>query len=226
MSAAEVELRPDVWPVIAQLAAYRAQDVFNPWGEVDPLDVGGMSGPAGRQTRLALHFSCEPEYLLVGEAPGYQGCHFSGVAFTNEALLLERMIPRMPALSARITTRPRPWREPAATVVWRTLHVLGMAERVVLWNAFAWHPHRPGDPYSNRAPRLAELGAGREALEAVLELFPGVRIVAVGKVAERTLRDVGVAPAAAVRHPSMGGARQFADELRALCHESREDPSE
>jgi hypothetical protein len=202
------------------LCTFRSTHVFNPWAEHDPLDDAASpepseTGPAGRLARLKAYFAVSPTLVLVGEASGYQGCHFSGMPFTNEKLLLEGRIPRV-HVGARLTTRPRPWCEPSATVVWGTLHALGLARRTVLWNAFAWHPFKPGDPYSNRAPSRDELEAGRAVLDGVLGAFAGARIVAVGKVAERTLKELGRAPHAAVRHPSMGGANEFRAGLAAL----------
>ena len=202
------------------LRAYRSPHVFNPWSDRDPLDCGDAAGssglgPAGRLARLQAHFKASPALVLLGEASGYQGCHFSGMPFTNEKLLLEGRIPRV-TVPVRLTSRLRPWCEPSATVVWGTLHALGLADRTVLWNAFAWHPFKPGDPYSNRAPSRDELEAGREVLDGVLSAFACARIVAVGKVAERTLLGLGREPYATVRHPSMGGANEFRAGLAAL----------
>ena len=203
------------------LRAFRSKHVFNPWAESDPLDNIGPAGvsdmgPDGRLARLRAHFSVSPELVLVGEASGYQGCHFSGMAFTNERLLLERQIPRV-VTAGRLTTRARPWCEPSATVVWGALHALGLADRTVLWNAFAWHPYKPGERYSNRAPTRDELEAGRDVLDGVLTAFDGATVVAVGQVAERSLRELGRAPHATVRHPSMGGANEFRSGLAVLA---------
>ncbi len=166
--------------------------------------------------RLERHFDCDPLMLLVGEAPGYQGCHFSGVPFTNEKLILDGKIPRVHA-PARITSRQRSFCEPSATIVWGALHDLGFADRVVMWNAFAWHPHKPGEPYSNRAPARAELQSGIPVLRAVLSHFSGVPIVPIGRVAESTLKLMGVEARPALRHPSMGGASQFRAGLTEIA---------
>jgi hypothetical protein len=207
-------------PYVA-LRAFRAPNVFNPWAETDPLDLAtgcgtAAGGPRGRLARLRAHFDVSPRLVLVGEASGYQGCHFSGLPFTNEKLLLAGCIPRI-RVAQRLTSRPRPWCEPSATVVWGTLHALGLAERTVLWNAFPWHPFRPGRPYSNRAPTRAELDAGAEVLAAVLGVFHRARLVAVGRVAERALDALGRRPEATVRHPSMGGARAFRAGLAEIA---------
>ncbi len=193
------------------LRSFKAPGVFNPWADDDPLDslqAGGVSGPKARLGRLQAHFSIRPRFVLLGEAPGYQGCHFSGIPFTNEKLLLEGRIPRV-SVTDRVTHRPRPWCEPSATVVWGALHALGIASETVLWNTFAWHPFKPGQPYSNRAPTRSELECGRSVLEAVLDAFAPAAIVAVGKVAERTLGLLGRRPTVTLRHPSMGGATAF-----------------
>jgi Uracil DNA glycosylase superfamily. len=208
------------------LSAFRAPNVFNPWAETDAQDLpvtahlSGLAttlpGPTGRLNRLRAHFDIDPVMILVGEAPGYQGCHFSGCAFTNESLLLKGLIPRV-KVDSRITSRPRPWCEPSATIVWGALHELGIAERVVLWNAFAWHPFKAGNPYSNRAPTKAELAQGLPVLQRVLQLFKGARVVAVGQVAMRTLSSLGITPHFTLRHPSMGGANQFRAGLTQLA---------
>ncbi|MBS0374325.1 MAG: uracil-DNA glycosylase [Proteobacteria bacterium] len=201
-----------------ELVRFRAPHVFNPWAERDPLDARGEgTGPAARLERLRAHFEVPARLVLIGEASGYQGCHFSGMAFTNEKLLLAGAVPRVGRATVRLTTRPRPWCEPSATVVWGALQALGLAGSTVLWNAFAWHPFKPGATYSNRAPTRAELESGRPVLDGVLDAFPRACLVAVGKVAERTLRGLGREPAATLRHPSMGGAREFRAGLAALA---------
>jgi len=204
--------------LIEQLAEFTVPNVFNPWRDVDPLDIG--SGELHRRLRLGRHFNVRPKLLLIGEAPGYQGCHFSGVPFTNEKLILDGAIPRVHT-SGRLTKRERPWCEPSATIVWRTLHDLDLADEVVLWNAFAWHPHKPGNPMSNRAPTPAELRAGKPVLMAVLEYFAGVPVVPVGRVAENTLSKMGIKTLPAVRHPSMGGANEFRSGLSYIVAERK-----
>jgi hypothetical protein len=196
---------------LLQLSEFRAQNVFNPWGEDDPMDA--YPGSVMRLTRLAQHFDCSPKYILVGEAPGYQGCHFSGVPFTNEKLLMEGKVPRV-KVNMRITTRERPWSEPSATVMWGTLRDLRIADVTVMWNSYAFHPFKPGEPMSNRAPTETELSNGLPILRMVIDYFQGAHVIAVGKVAERTLKRLGITTAGSVRHPSMGGATAFREGMR------------
>jgi hypothetical protein len=199
------------------LRAHVSEHVYNPWADADPMDLPvAAAGPAARLARLKAHFAVDARLILVGEAAGYQGCHFSGMAFTNEKLLLAGRIPRV-RIEERITSRPLPWCEPSATVVWGALHTHGLAEHAVLWNSYAWHPHKPGDRYSNRTPTRTELESGKAVLDAVLDHFTDAWVVAVGQVSGRTLRSLGREPAAVVRHPAMGGANEFRAGIAELA---------
>lgn len=197
--------------LIAQLRAYRSTHVFNPWRDSDEMDLDPKAAEA-RVDRLRRHFNCRPKVVLLGEAPGYQGCRFSGIPFTNEKLILAGSIPRVTA-AGRLSSRDTPWSEPSATVVWGTLRTLGLAEHTILWNAFAWHPHRSDAPYSNRKPTRTELEAGADTLRAILGHFDGVPVVAVGQVAAETLRKLDVKTANVVRHPAFGGATEFREQM-------------
>lgn len=189
--------------------------LFNPWRDCCPHDAAG-NGPAEKLDRLALHLDCDPEFILAGEAPGYAGCRYSGVAFTSERLLGEGAIPRIPVLSGRLSTRRLPFSEPSATIVWKTLYRLGIAERTILWNALQLHPHRPDNLWSNRTPTPAEIRLGEPALRMLIEAYPKARIIAVGKKAEGLLLGMGIPTAGSVRHPANGGATEFAAGLARL----------
>src|SRR5882757_784285 len=102
---------------------------FNPWTDLDPTTDLDRKAPAQRLARLTRHFACKPQYILVGEAPGYQGCKVSGIPFTSERLMMEGTIARIDPQERRLSTRPRPWSEPSATIVWGTLHALGIADQ-------------------------------------------------------------------------------------------------
>lgn len=190
-------------------------ELFNPWRDRCPHDAAG-NGPAEKLNRLALHLDCNPEFILAGEAPGYQGCRYSGIAFTSERLLGEGAIPRIPALTGRLSTRRLPFSEPSATIVWKTLFRLGIAERTLLWNAMQLHPYRPDNLWSNRTPTPDEIKLGEPALRILIETFPAARIVAVGKKSEGLLRDMGIPIAGSVRHPANGGATKFAAGLKDM----------
>lgn len=196
-----------------------AGDVFNPWSQRDPITDLYQDAAAARRSRLLAHLDCDAGFVLIGEAAGYQGAKVSGLAFTSERLLLEGAIPRA-RLDGRLTSRPRPWSEPSATTVWGTLHRLGIADRTVLWNAYPWHPHKPGQRHSNRTPTRTERQTGVPVLQALLALFPRAQVLAVGRNAEASLAELGM-PAPALRHPSMGGAALFAAHLRQVVMKER-----
>ena len=188
---------------------------FNPWGEVCPAHDLEQDAQRLRLGRLRAFLPEEARLLLVGEAPGYQGCRYSGIPFTSERLLCAGDIPRLPAIP-RITNREAPWSEPSATVVWETLRALGLAETTVLWNAFPFHPHAPGRALSNRRPTREEIREGIEHLALLLGAYPQAGIVAVGQVAREALRLAGVR-CEAIRHPAYGGKPEFVAGLRRLA---------
>jgi uracil-DNA glycosylase len=201
------------------LQQFSAPHVFNPWAERNRDDLP-RNGPKARRQRLAAHLSIAAAQVLIGEAPGYQGCRISGIPFTSERLLMAGRIPRMGAEVARLSTRARPWSEPSATVLWSTLHELHIAESTVLWNVFPWHPHRRREPLSNRTPTRLECAQGLPLLELLLSSMSGARLFAVGRHAERALRELG-REAVMLRHPSQGGATQFRRALRLSLEQTK-----
>ncbi len=189
--------------------------LFNPWKDQCPHDAAG-NGPVEKLERLSLHLDCAPEFILAGEAPGYQGCRYSGIAFTSERLLGEGAIPRIPALAGRLSIRRLPFSEPSATIVWKTLYRLGIAERTILWNAMQLHPYRTDNLWSNRTPSPSEIRLGEPALRLLIEAFPSAKIIAVGKKSEGLLREMAIPIAGSVRHPANGGASDFAAGLKNM----------
>lgn len=191
-------------------------NLFNPWRESCHTEVKPETGPQQRRVRLAQHLSCpSPKLICLGEAPGYQGCRYSGIAFTSERLLLEGTIPRVPKLASRITLRDKPWSEPSATIVWKALYELGVADQTLLFNAVPWHPMKPGNIHSNRTPTREEKTLGNHYLQAFLDLYPDVPIIAVGNTADENLRGLGI-NCSKVRHPANGGATKFREGLREI----------
>lgn len=216
---------------VQRLQAFSAlPNTFNPWRDQDPVHDLGPGSPVQRADHLRRYLDervGRAKVLLVAEALGYQGGHFSGIAMTSERILLGHLAAKgvhahdviegggqrtshpqvMPALGAN---------EPTATIVWGALKKAGIDTReVVLWNAFALHPMKNGW-LTNRKPTDVELQAGRPLLEAFLELFPSASTIAVGRVSEEILQGLGVAVAGQVRHPANGGATQFREGLAQL----------
>lgn len=195
---------------VEDLLTFKAPGCFNPWAEAAEDDAPG-NGAAARLARLRAHLSVEPRLILCGEAVGYQGGRCSGMPFTSERLMVEGAIPRI-TVTNRLSTRALPWSEPSATIVWKNLERLKLAHHTLLWNAFAIHPHRAGEPHTNRAPSSIEMKSGLPILEALLRCAPGARIVAVGERAQRALAALG-SSAPKIRHPAFGGTAQFGQGL-------------
>lgn len=191
------------------------EGLFNPWKDQSEDDLP-QNTPESRLVRLAQHLSRPPDLILCGEAPGYQGCVRSGIAFTSERLLIEGAIPRVTKVEGRLTARRLPFSEPSATIVWKTLYKLGLEEKTVLWNAVQLHPYKAGNRLSNRTPTPAEVALGAPALRLLAEAFPNARFVAIGRKAEGLLTDMGIKVLRSVRHPANGGATEFAAGLAAL----------
>ena len=171
-------------------------------------------GPALRRANATAYLDARAgraPLLLVGEAMGYAGGRFSGIAFTAERTLLAWGAPY-----EATSLRPEGWAEQSGTIVHGALTTLGIADDAVLWNVVPAHPHRPGEPLSNRTPALAELRAGAEVLGELIERLAPRATIAVGRSAERALGELGLPCHGSVRHPANGGATAFRGGLTAL----------
>ena len=193
---------------VNQLAIVEVDDdAFNQYAE-------GSESNAVRRNNLGLYLrqmaELEPRVMLVGEAPGYQGCARSGVPFTSDAILLDppEGVPIFGADSGfRMAPEfDKPRKEPSATIVWETIATGGLVP--LIWSAFPFHPHKPGQPLSNRAPRASEVALGEEFLVELLNEFKPEMVVAVGNTADRSLTNLEVEHMK-VRHPSQGGKADF-----------------
>jgi hypothetical protein len=159
---------------VEELARARVGTTFNQYAESDR-----------RRRRLAAYLERQASapFLLVGEAAGYRGARVSGVPFTSERQLSGRGLA-----------------EATATIVHRTLRHLDLEDEVLLWNVVPTHPHRPGEPRSNRRPTRAEVDVSMRFLE---QLAADRRTIAVGRLAHTVLGG------RYVRHPSHGGSSAF-----------------
>jgi hypothetical protein len=216
---------------VQTLANYPAMpQVFNPWRDVDLAYDCTPNAAMIRSEQLIAYLSerlGKANTVLIAEAPGYQGARFSGMAMTSERILLgkhaavrpESVFQGAAQRTSRVdTTRggEQAMNEPTATVVWSHLLQAGFdARSFVLWNTFAFHPHHQDEPMSNRTPTASEVAQAAPLLHQFLALFPYAKTVALGRIAERTLSELGVS-AMAVRHPSMGGAAQFRTQMAGL----------
>ncbi|MEC7219250.1 MAG: uracil-DNA glycosylase, partial [SAR324 cluster bacterium] len=72
---------------------------------------------------------------------------------------------------------------------------------------------------SNRTPTPSERRIGREFLKYLIDQFPNVRLLAIGRQAQQQLAEIGIS-SIGLRHPARGGANLFRNQL----HELMSDP--
>lgn len=166
--------------------------------------------------------------LLIGEALGYQGGHFSGIAMTSERILLghksdDGIHPKdvfehlAPERTSKPSVKEKGFSENTATIVWKNLMGNSIDPySIVLWNAFAWHPYdAEAGLLSNRTPSMEELRSSISCLNSFLSLFSSATPVAVGKNSFSLMQEMGIS-CQSLRHPAHGGANEFSKGLLKL----------
>ena len=193
--------------LLANLSRATIGATFNQFRGVGPDDV--QDAPAIRLANLRHYLDgrSQADVVAVGEAAGYQGMRWSGIAFTSEFDLLRWGDPYQ-----RSSRRTRPWKEPSGTIVHGLLDELGAERRVILWNTVPTHPYLPGQPLSNRRPTRTEIAAGLPYAERLVDIIRPRLVVGIGRIAADTLGSRAVY----VRHPAQSGATAFRAGMRAL----------
>jgi uracil-DNA glycosylase len=145
--------------------------------------------------------------LVVGEALGYRGGLGTGIPLSSSALLTHSRQPFLRALRPSLQLHDEV-AEVTATIVWDYL-----ARRRTLplfWNAFPFHPHREGEPQSNRAPTAAEMSEGIAYLQLIRDWYQPQRLAGLGRKGAQALkRAFPGASVITLRHPSYGGKNEF-----------------
>jgi Uracil DNA glycosylase superfamily len=195
--------------LLADLPYLRIGATFNQYAEAGPDDVPGAPEIRLANLRAYLAERAGADVVCLGEAGGYQGMRWSGIAFTSERNLLRWGTPYRPSCAART------WSEPSGTIVHKVLEELGAERRVILWNTVPTHPHRPGEPLSNRRPTVAEVEAGAPLAMRLIEFVRPRTVVAVGRIAESVLPP----GTAYVRHPANAGGPAFREGMRVILGE-------
>ena len=202
------------------LETIKCENVFNPWFAND-IDNDIDSGAPGRrllQLRQYLSERKKAKYILMAEALGYQGGHFSGIPMTSERILLGKMTHKAitpqhvfsgikPGRTSKPSIKINGFTEPTATIVWERLIKSGFNMKdFIFWNAFPWHPYRPEKGIlSNRTPSDEESVKGQVVIKKLLYVTNSSKIIVGGEKAKIQLVNQGIT-ASAVRHPANGGA--------------------
>ncbi|MCR4343919.1 MAG: uracil-DNA glycosylase [Candidatus Scalindua sp.] len=202
-------------------------NVFNPWSCRDEENDIGPDSPAIRLLQLKQYLleRKNAKYLLVGEALGYQGGHFTGIAMTSERILLGKMRHKSitpehvfsgiePQRTSMPSVKKDGFTEPTATIVWERLITSGFDMRdFILWNALPWHPYKPEKGIlSNRTPSDNEFEKGKPVMLELLKSVNVTKIIAVGEKSRIQLGEMGI-DASMVRHPANGGAPKFREQI-------------
>jgi len=201
----------EIEALLRELPTLTIGTTFNQFRDTGPDDL--PDAPAIRLANLRDYLAerREADVVAVGEAAGYQGMRWSGIAFTSEFDLLRWGDP-----FRRSSRRPRPWKEPSGTIVHGILEELGAERRVILWNTVPIHPHLAGKPLSNRRPTREEIAAGRVLVERLIEIVQPRILLGVGRIACQALPE-----ARYVRHPAQSGATAFRLGMRAALESVR-----
>jgi hypothetical protein len=192
--------------LLKDLASASIGATFNQFRDAGPDDLPRAAMIRRANLRRYLDERMAADVLALGEAAGYQGMRWSGIAFTSEFDLL-----RWGSPYERTSRRVRPWKEPSGTIVHGTLAELDAERRVILWNAVPTHPHESGNPLSNRRPRSEEIVAGKAFAERLIAILRPRIVIGVGRIACACIPH-----ARYVRHPAQSGATAFRQGMREI----------
>lgn len=157
-----------------------------------------------------------PKTILVGEAPGRNGCAITGIPFTSLHILSKQNKFGLFGFQENYDSKFLQ-KENTATMVWDVLEKLNFCP--LLWNAF---PFNPIDKITNknRKPTTSEIDLGVFYLKEIIEIFEITQFVAVGKVASAILNKFNC-DFFEVPHPSYGNKYEFYEKLKKLIDEKK-----
>jgi uracil-DNA glycosylase len=183
---------------------------YNPWSydlKTNAMRRGNLIA------YLKILMKSNPKVMLVGEAPGYRGTRKTGTPFSPEKIMTTNPFFKSDE-KFTVENNENPMGEASATIVWRVMDELKFYP--LIWAAFPFHPHKPGNPESNRTPTTSEIMLGQKFIKDLIGLFKIKKIVALGRAGEKTLKEMGI-ETSFIRHPSHGGATLFRRGMTTLA---------
>ncbi|UVM66797.1 uracil-DNA glycosylase [Pseudomonas sp. B21-009] len=200
---------------VEAMSALKLENVFNPYADQCPVH-DRADAVVSRRENLLQYLKAAAEIgidtIWMGRDLGYRGGRRTGLALTDEYHLPE-MNQRYPGASFTQATLGPAVAERTATEIWSVLRAIQLPP--LLWNVFPFHPHEPGNPFTNRKFTSGELKRVNELNNMLIKGLKVRRVVAIGQdaFAYASKFDVDVV---AIRHPSYGGIRDFRNGMSAL----------
>ena len=199
--------------LVTELGHIQLPDLFNPYTDHDPLhDL--PDAPARRRQNLQLYLEqlllLRPTTLWLAESGSHTGTRRSGLPLIPTTVVTS-LNQHFSVSGFTSPTKTDDQSGMTASYVWTA--ALVQPQLPLLWNAVMAHPHRPGQPYRNRSVRQTELCAYLPVLLQLIDCFELQAFVAIGRPAERMLREAAL-PYRYVRHPAQGGAAAFRAGIR------------
>jgi hypothetical protein len=200
---------------IDSIVQFKCKNAFNPYTDVCEAFDAHNSPAIRRQNLRAVMdaaMSNGVHSLWVARDLGHRGGRRTGLPLTDD-VHIESHAGLCGAVGLRRATTGPPMVEVTARTVWNVL--ADVKERVFLWNVFPLHPHETGLQLSNRPHTRDEALASRSFLEWLVRNLRPTVIVSIGNDAQNALSRLDL-KSTKVRHPSHGGQREFASQIRRL----------
>jgi hypothetical protein len=197
------------------LSELKLDNVFNPYADKCPVhDRSDAVSARRRNLRGYLEAATDigVDTIWMGRDLGYRGGRRTGLALTDEFHLPE-MMERYPGSTFKQATVGPAVVERTASEIWSVLRALALPP--LLWNVFPFHPHEPGNPFTNRKFTARELQKVDLLNETLIKWLGVRRVVAIGGDAYNYASRFDV-EVVAIRHPSYGGVRDFRNGMSAL----------
>ncbi|WP_049805274.1 uracil-DNA glycosylase [Stigmatella aurantiaca] len=199
---------------VARVSKVQVSHHFNPYRDTCP-EHDTPEAPQVRQANLRAYLQALQQFPIkaawIGQDFGYLGGRRTGLPLTDEMRLssFEKLYKTAPLKKATWTEAAR---ESTALEAWKLLPTYS-SHPPLLWNVVPLHPYEPGDSMSNVPFSRAAAQQCLPFLAELLNQFSPHVVIAVGRLAEDALTQLGV-PTIYVRHPSHAGQRKFQEGIQ------------
>lgn len=192
---------------VTALARLRFPGTFNPYADLCPEHDRPDAVDIRRKNLLATFEKAAGgvEAVWIALEPGHRGARRTGLAMTDDAHLAAHAR-RWQLTGIERATASGPETEQTAGIVWEAL--AKDRTKVLLWNVFPLHCHKPGEPLSNRRHTRAERDACWDLTCAIIAMVEPKHVVAIGNDAHAAVSGLG-RRCSMVRHPAYGGKADF-----------------